>query len=134
MGFVNFFSRQRHPWQLGKMQLPGPHLKEDSASEELRWGPGICVPLLSAQGNLDADGSQITGKEFVPEPPGGCGWTSEGRRETFTSERMGMAGRQSTESAGEGDNSKSSCLLSTWHAPDFLLMLAAILQVRKLKL
>lgn len=40
-------------------------------------GPGICFPLLSTQGNLDTDGSQITGKEFVPEPPGECGWTSE---------------------------------------------------------
>lgn len=91
-------------------------------------GPGICFTLLSAQGDLDADGSQITGKEFVPEPPGGCGWTSENGKKASASELVGMAGRV--------HRIGWRYMLSTWHAPDFLLMFATtpILQMRKLRL
>ena len=56
-------------------------------------GPGICFPLLSTQGNLDADGSQITGNELVLEPLGGFGWTSENGKKASASELVGMAGR-----------------------------------------
>ena len=56
-------------------------------------GPGVCFPLLSTQSNLDADGSQITGKECVPEPPGGCGWTAENGKKASGFELVGMAGR-----------------------------------------
>lgn len=98
-------------------------------------GPGICFPLLSTRGNLDADGSQITGKEFVPEPPGGCGWTSENGKKASAFELWEWQA-ESTASAGEGDHSNSSYVLSTWHAPDFRLRLATtpILRMRKLRL
>lgn len=39
-----------------------------------------------------------------------------------TSEPVGTAGGLATESSGEGDSAKP-CLLSTWQAPDFLLVL-----------
>ena len=91
-------------------------------------GPGICFPLLSTRGDLAADGSQITGKEFVPELPSGCGWTSENGKKASASELVGMAGRV--------HRIGWRCVLSTWHAPDFWLMFATtpILQMRKLRL
>lgn len=44
--------------------------------------PGVYIPLLSSQGGVGAAGSETDGERFVPEPPAGCGWTSEGGRET----------------------------------------------------
>lgn len=44
----------------------------------------------------------MAGEEFIPKPPGGCGWTSESGRETSDSERVGRAGRRSTELSREG--------------------------------
>lgn len=44
----------------------------------------------------------MAGKEFVPEPRGGCSWTLESRKETSGSGHVGGAERPATELAGKG--------------------------------
>lgn len=81
-------------------------------------GPGICFPLLSTRGNLDADGSQ--GKNLFQSPQVGvAGLQKMERRLQLLSLWEWQA--ESTESAGEGDHSNSSYVLSTWHEPGGLL-------------